>query len=469
MMSIERRWPTAPGLVSDAIAVAAIAFVAYLLLGQRSVYGDGYVFLLRSEDGAYDHRNHPAYLYVAQGVRALGQALGLSHFESFRLCSQLGAAAGAGASCVAFGLAGVPRRPAIAAALLVSFTPAVLFYATMVEVAGPFLGCIGGVWLAAAWFARRPRWPILIALALATSTSSFFHASAVLLPVALVPFLLEGSRCGWPIVLALSGLHAGFTIVLRLWYQAFYTGPPGPHTLEFVQLHLGWALADPGAAAGTLWREWLVPFFPLSVVAVAVRWRAAGWFVLAVVAYCAATYCMLGSHPEWGAYLLPLAWPAAWRMARSWSERLLACVLALSLLAGVLFVAQHDAPERPAAFAAGVREVAGDGPVLLLIGGLDDIEARFVALPDTPYFFLPDVAMMSDRSSGLAAFDAAAERLRARGGTLLMTQDAFEVLHDEQAAAQGAGLRWFAEHLEQRYRLTPVKAGGFAGWEVRQP
>ncbi len=466
----------------DALCAAAASLALYLALGQRTVYGDGFTFLIATRDAPYYLPAHPLYLPLATALRRAVEPFGLTQYEAFRLLSQVGGACGVAGSSLALRLLGCSRGETALATAWVAWTPSLAFFATIVEIHAPFFAFAALAWLAAALLVRAPRPWAAALLGLTPALAALVHASGLLLPV---PLLAAFAAHRWPsagerrerqrlaalaaIAIAAHGL--GF-VAFNLLARAL-----GADTAPTAAAGAAWSFARFSAEVRNFgvaaWREWLWPYLPLSVAWLAgfrgQPTRALAWATLAaLVVFVGASAVVLGHWQEHGAYLLPLAPLAASIAVRALPWSLAVAGIAASCLLALIAVGSHDRPERPRDYAAGVRELAGDRDVLLLIGDYADIEACFVELPGVEFFFALDTpALVASGDPALRAqLDGYIQRKRAANAAVYLTRAAEERLRAPQTQAQFPGAAMLHQHLRQQYHWRPVAARGFQGIEL---
>lgn len=477
-----------PSARRDRWLLALALLVLYCVLGQDSFYRIDGEYLLWMDVAERPSRGyHSFYRFVFDGLFAVAEPIGLSRFETARFASALGTAIGA-AWLHALGPAlGLGRGESLWCALAAGLSPAWLFFATVVEVHGVFLPFAVAATHAQLLAVRRPTLPRATAAGLALGLAYLAHPTGALL-LFQMPLLasLAGRRLGLlPFALAAGGLLAIVALGSVL-LPALGTGVRADQPLTIL-LDGAADLTRPVTWGRTLWIEWLLPFAPLSVLwlrpwAGRTRRRIAAGFVLLLVPYLTTAQLLAQHGGEHGAYLLPLAWIAA-LCCRPVGRALGLAVLASGFAIGVARIVAHDDPEPPRAYAAGFRALAGDGP-LLLLGHQRDFAAYFLHLDDLPLVFVGDVVTVNDPiriERWVAGFDAAARRHLASGRRLFLSQDAWANLRtasrtgrwpltdDPPTAVTGAAdaPRALLRLLENRYRLEPVRALGFRGFELR--
>lgn len=470
--------------------IVVAAFVAYLLLGQQTLYArDAHVLLLRAHQGATLHNHHLLFFPGLNLVKAIAMPAGLTLYQAALLYSALSTAIGVGFVHAAHWRLGMRRRDAALATALVACCPAVVFFATVVEVHGPFFAFAGAAAWASARFAVAPTLAATALLGATTALAQLAHATGALLPLVLLPLAWTVGRRGparrW-LALALVAifLHAAIAAAVPFALRALdwlgAADPPTGHlALRLTQLfgteHLEREL--PYALGRRALLEWLWPYAPLSVAA---------WLGFAVASERARTLAFTGMFAayltlatvllwpfaetgESGAYLLPLAWPAALLTVAAWPRALQWALLALSAALAAVQVESHDRPEPARAFATGLRALAGEPPPMLLVGYYDDVEALVIhLLPDTPFVALQDVlALPADKLPAIAQrLDALIVAARAEGRRVYLSQDGYDSLASPFFAAAQPLAPALLAHLRARHELLPVTAGGFRGFEL---
>lgn len=198
--------------------------------------------------------------------------------------------------------------------------------------------------------------------------------------------------------------------------------------------------------------------------------RFSGAFALCLLGYLTFTFLLLGEYPEYGAYLLPLVWPATLLALASIPRRILYGAVIAGLAMGLHMIARYDVPERGREYAAGVREQFGDHRVLLLVGDYVDLEARFVQMPQQPYFFILDVANLEPAvaETMLPQLEAHLRQEMQRYDRVVLTAGAERLMAVSAAVPQArTGSSVVLEFLRGRFRLEPVSSRGFVGYVLR--
>lgn len=467
--------PRPRSLLLDAVAIGGVALCLYLALGQQTLYGDAMTFLRMLRDGTTHYERHVLYLpvlYLGHGV--LG-SLGATVYQTALLASQLGGALGVALLLLAARGYGLSRGAAWLVATAFALCPGTVFFNTVVELHGPFTTPVGLAWLLGAVFLRRPGVGSAVALGLATALATGMHSSGALLPVPILGALLVQA---WPasvasalplsrrlpLLLLAGGVHA--TLVLALM--------GGVGQFAFVRQMAPVSVGMDGHVLDVVWWEWVWPFLPLSVLFLCgMRWptwrRLAVVVLLSLPVYLVPSYLVLAMWREYGAYLIPLAFPAAVIVVGALPRAWVVAAIGVAATIAIVHVVGQDRSERPREYAAGARELAEGSPLYVLGGDEVDIEASFVTLPDTTMVMLsmPPFIDAVLGAQALAALDAQLAIALPRGDVVLLSRGADVRLRDPRTTAAFPTAGAILPHLDAHYRLDPVQARGFAGWRVR--
>ena len=472
--------------------IALVALTAYALLAQHTLYNrDAHVLLLLADEGARLHNHHLLFFPGLNLLKAIGTPLGLSLYGSAVAYTALGTAIGVACTHAANVRLGLRRTEALLATALVAACPAVVFFATVVEVHGPFFAFAGLAFWMAVRFTSAPGAGSAALVGVAVGGASLAHATGLLLPLAIAP--VAAGRLRDRRGLALAGLALAVAVAIALGVPMLLraTGDlPGGE--ESAAGHLGLRLRQVAATGGLaielpralgfrLLREWLWPYLPLSVAGLAtlaapgVRRRAllfaaalAGYLLLATV-----LLWPFRDNDEHGAYLLPLAWPAALLVVRALPAATRVLVL-LSVVVALVQIGQHDRPERSRAFADGLRAHAAPATPFLIVGYYDDVEALVIhLLPELEghYLALQRLPPLSEALLPrlLARLDQEIDAQRSAGHPAYISDDACTSLSsaffaDPAVPGSQPLLPRLLAHLRQRYEFERVDSGGFAGY-----
>lgn len=478
---------TASAPRADGWWLGLIAAVAYFGLRQHTTYGDGSGILLHNAQSEPFPGYHPLCLVLLR-LCHLGLApLHVSLHDAGLLLGATGAGAGVALSHAASRALGMSRECALRVAAQVATCPALVFFATVVELHAPFFAFAGLSFVATARAIDRPTLVSGVVLGLATGAAYLAHATAAVLPAALALVaageLRQRRRAGELAAgqgLPRSLLRLGFGIALAhgalmlfgldlLRALGLPIGPTG--AAQFAAQQLG--IDTPRHAAALVVQEWLVPFLPLSVVSVvalavpASRWLAAA-VLLCTLLYLVLAYAILGGiWNERGAYLLPLAWPLAWLGVRAVPARVGWLSVPVGLGVALVLIDAHDDPQRSLAYVEGVRAAAGDREPLLLIGDSSDIEALFVRMPEAPFLSIVSLAAHPPAvvARGLPELDRyLRDQIECERRAVLLTAGAEQWLRSPRAAGSGAALA--LDYLERHFSLQPVNSGRFHGKRI---
>jgi hypothetical protein len=449
-----------------------VALALYLALGQGTLYGDALTFLEQLRAGDLRYERHVAYLPVVWLAHAVLQPLGYTLYQSALFTSQLGGAlAVLLLHCAARGL-GLSRLTACLVAVGFALCPATVFFATVVELHGPFLGAMALAWWVGAWLVVRPSCAAAAATGVATAFATAMHSSGALLPI---PVLGAFVGAAWPraapiawqrrITLAVvaGAVHAALVLLATGGVQQF----------GFVAKMAPISAGMEGRVGPVLAWEWLLPFAPYSLLFLAaLRTRAARALAFVVLlslpAYLLPSYLVLGVWREYGAYLLPVGVLAIAATVAVVPRAASLAALALSGGLAVAHVVRRDEPARPREYAAGVRELAGGRRVIVLGGAEVDLEAHYIAMPDVQVVMLTMPPFVDAREPAAAA--ALCQHIDAvlqEDGVVLLSAHAESTLRDSAVIRLFPPLGAYWPRLSARFDLVAVRARGFAGRAVR--
>ncbi|MEZ6035843.1 MAG: hypothetical protein R3F29_00080 [Planctomycetota bacterium] len=464
------------------LGVAALCLLVYLLCGQRTLHGtdsENLVLWLKAGD-RFAYPRHVAFLPLTCWLHSLLQPLGISAFRTLLLASACGSALGV------FAIARAARwlLPANAsprsAALAVAVTPAWFFYATAVELPGVFVGGLGvSWWLFARWCARPGPWRAA-AVGFAVGAAAGLHGLGSLLTPMFVLFALARGGTPWRrgllhATLALSA-QLGVTALLSWWLSR----PGEGQAAGAISWLTAWMEVFAASELATvLWQELLVPYLPWCVVALVAACSANGrtwakWWGIAFLLHAPVALLLLARPlqiDEHGAYLLPVAVPAALTAAAVLPRRWLLAMLLVSAVLAVLGVAPEWRVTYRDDYVAGIAELRRERPFTLLVGRFDEIEAVAIETDGQP---LLDVnralwEFLGQRAAGTGAplsawFDGAYALFAASGSPLFVTEGgraAFTGSSDEEVR------RLWSEHVERNYELLAERRAGLNGWFLR--
>lgn len=487
----------------DGWVLAGALLVLYCLLGQNSLYKvDGHSLLWLSKLGETQHSYHTLYLPGLELLKSVCAPLGLGLYETARLYSALGTALGmlfVHAACRQLNLS---RLGCNVGTLLLGTSPAVVFFATVVEVHGPFWAFAGLAWLGAARLLRT-RHPLATPLIGACFGLAFLSHPTAALMVFMLPALYALGARSLPdsepfslprcaIATALAGVSMGVFILVVPRVLGWLTGAEADASSAWFMLtnYPGDELLAPVRTLEIAAEEWLLPFVPASLLAL---WAACGrelrtpalLLLAGLIPHLLVAQLMLKGYSERGAYLLPAALPTMLLALEVLDHHRRLVVPALLVSAGLAFaqVERHDDPERPLAMAEGLRELSGDQPFYLIAGHPYDIEAMLLYHEElTPHWLGVTIeAPEQTIDTRLRDIDTAIALCDQNGLDSFVSQRAIDGLqraadtgqwllsHDPELliSGRGAAAKQILAHLESKYRTVPVRAAGFDGFRLQ--
>lgn len=492
----------------DGIALAVAVFAACVLMTRGVWHGlDAYSFLSHLERGVWTNPRHPLYLPLTGLVVEALRPFGVPVLRGALLASSLGAALGAlgfHRACAAFGLS---RADALRTAAIAVSCFGVLYYGSMVEIHAVFLFPASLAWWAFAKWQRAPSARSALVLGCATGFAAATHATGHWMLVVFAMAAVDGTRTFRELVrlvphaIAIALPHAAIAwlvpqIVLPTEVLAD-TAPEAGAASYFAFLRsLG---TDWGQFPRVLWYEWVMPAMPLSLLAPLALFRKATRsmaiaFLLSLAVYLLLTTFLLAplavmQKPEYlppfatyefGAYFLPLLLPAA-VLAQSIVPPRARWALAAIGIAWAL-VQMLSSPRAPSDVEYGrdALAVLDQRNARLVVGGYGELDGVLHLQPDlgsepmhsaprtvlTVYglwlwlFRFPEYRKLE---LVFAWFDVQVQQVREKGGQLLLTDEALELM---RATKDGLLDQLVDEHLPAKYELRRVEQGRFRGFEV---
>jgi hypothetical protein len=471
----------------DGFWIAAAAGMLYLFLGQQTLYRvDAHALLWRSMVGQTSHQYHTFYLPVLEVFKSLCSPLKLSLYEVAQFYSVVGTSAGLFLAHLANLRIGLSRVESAFATGLLAVCPAVLFFATIVEVHGPLFFFIGLTYLAVAEVLRVPKPSRAVWLGACLSLGFLAHPVSALMG-ALLPVLWvwrvssHDARPAGYALRSLFSLGALAAVILLLGILAL---PWALRELGFTTdakfsfdylVAMSDQLFAPLQFLATVRDEWLLAFLPLSITTAALlffrRWRRTVLvYGLALVPYMLTCHLMLVEYGELGAYVIPMAWPMAVLLAplsirMPW---LALASLALSLLLSIAQVSEHDRPEPAREHAAGMQAIAQGKELYAFLGSKADTEAYFVHLPNLPIVWIPDLLTRGPevREQILQGFERELAKIPPDGRVVLISKEAKGTLDTLVGSFPSRSASILGEYLESRFRFEPVRNRGFDGYRL---
>jgi hypothetical protein len=463
----------------DSLVVGLLAAVLYIALRQPCLYGpDGVWILAHARVGNLRHPHHFAYLPLLAAAKAALAPFGIGMPVIAASLSAVTMAAAVALAHRATAVLGEPRARAALVAAGVAFAPAVLFFATTVELHGPFMAFAGLAYLATAHSVRRPTLGGAACVGLATGAACAAHATGQLLPLSLWTFMVALARPGLRRALALgatlAAVHVAVASLIPLVAQALAFPVSSAKQWSHLTHFLAEYLPRPWLLLNTAWRDWLWPFAPLSFVALLALVprgsRAASLALHAgLVPYLAVTMVLMGEGTERGAYMLPLAWPLAVVAMRFVPPLGGAALAAASLVLALVQVAAHDHSAANRAFARGFLAVNGDGPAYLITGDLEEVEACYLELPEVLVHVPIDEVDLDPAllRPALPVLSAYLRDLADRGYAVYLTAGGERWLRKPERADRGESGPLILDHILASLAWEEVAAGSFKARRLR--
>ncbi len=460
----------------DGVLLALLAFLLFAALAQHTFYGpDGRIILKMTMSGMVAHPLHLLYVPMLRASYAVVSLWGGSWFVAGTLLSQVGAALGVffwHRACARLGLA---RGQAALVVALCATAPAVLFFASVVELHAPFLAFAGLSCYLAARLVTHATFTHAMCLGLSTGLAFGAHATGHLLMVWLPLLVLVEAphlrlrRWLWLGVLA-AAVHVAVTLglvpLMRALGAEVHASAAARHLVGSNQGRL-----NVTSLLMQVWNDGLRPFAPMSfVVWVGVhrRWRLGLVFLLGCLTYGAVTFTLMAPGSESGAYLVPLVWPAALLIARTLPKSIGWLVVLGGLGLGVRWIARHDDTHFGRAFAADVRAVAQRGPVDLICGQHVEFDACMIFGPEIEWRELinetnlpPETVpvLVQHLHGWLMAQEAA-------GRQIILTEGAMQYLAAPVGSEQRTG-PLLRQAIEAEFVLEPVHGAVLRAWRLR--
>jgi hypothetical protein len=172
----------------DGTLLALAALALYACLAQEVTYGDGDQLLNYMLGGNLTYWTHFFYLPLLAGAHAVLGEFGFTLHDSGVAFSAAGTALGVFGAHAGASRLGLSRGAALLVGILVATAPAVLFFATVVEVHGPFFAFAGLSFVCTARFVASPGVARGAELGAVTGLAVGAHATGNLLPCLLLPF-----------------------------------------------------------------------------------------------------------------------------------------------------------------------------------------------------------------------------------------------------------------------------------------
>jgi len=474
----------------EALGLGILFLGIFVLLSPDAFFkADGQHLVLRLAGRNPEYPHHPFYMPSLIAFGDLVSPLGLSPFEVARLFSQVGGAIAIALTHAGFRLLCLRPWTALLASLLFALCPAIVFFSSVVEFHGPFLAFAALAFVVFSLAVRsKPASPrellLAAALGLSTSVAAGMHASGMLLPAIFLSWwlllryrsghLLPGGRWAWPVVAGpiVAGLVHGIGLALfvrvRRSTMFLEEGFQHPQGIEYFP----WVFLD----------EWLLPFLPLSLIPLLLllgkrfRWEAL-FVIVASGPYLFGALRLLVGDTESGAYLLPLAIPAAWLTALGLeslrrsaelgkhAKPLALSLLVISALLAWARVADFDRNEPYRLYAEALRSCLDRDDALVMLGhpdAVDELGAVLIELSTLKVWLADEPTKYSAEQIRTGYFPAILPGLQqelGQGRSIYITDKALEFLLMPEAERLGGGPA-FVEHLRKVCRLEAITSQG---------
>lgn len=464
----------------EPVLFGAVAGALYVLLAADSFYKVDGIDIVRLLDTGGEHPWHTGFLPALGAFRWLLELVGLA--PSWLQLGAWFSAAGA-AVCVACARAGMgrlgvdPRIARFSTALFLT-SPLVLAFATVVEFHGPMLGPLGVCFWWLTVQVRKPSWGGMAVLGALCHLPFLLHSQQLLFPVWLLAFFvlrrgIDPANLGFAAVA--GAVHAALFFALPTLLPGFYGYWADLGTGLSTEASIG----RPQSLDYTpqiLWQEWLWPWFPFSVLVFLTPFRRAqrrefAAFLIGFVPYLWLSVRQLVFEPEFGAYMLPMALPAAMLIGKRLGGRPVVWVmLVFNFVMWNRGPAEHLREQRgvDSAFAANVAASAGDKPPFVLVGSHRELGAAYARLSPGDFLWVRHNAALPREQATpqqFAAVEFFLRQLHAEGRAVLITDAALRSLDDPRGAMlaekptlevpenEELGGPLFADHLREKFDI----------------
>ncbi len=453
----------------DAFCIAAGLLVLYHLLAQRALHGlDVYQLVPWLATGTLDHPYHYLYLNVIAGVWSLLQPMGVGAFANTVFCSALGTSAG----LFFLHLAAARLAPSSAprwVTLLCATAPGIVFFATVAEVHGLFLGFAGIAWWLYSRFENQPTWGRTLLVAVGTALAASVHATGHFLVGAMGLWYL--ARKGW--AWQLLGFAAMHCLLVVLVVQLLRPGAATPLQSQLAFIAEAWPnwLDCVTGLPFVFWSEWLWGMAPLSLAPLVALFflklrKQALALLLILAAYLIPSTMMLVYFQavERGAYFVPLVFPAALLVVQMKQPALVLGTVALGAAISITTVALHDSPASADDFAKDMLVATAGTKPALICAGHDEWDPVMRVAPHVPTRALSQLVteLQNKDVAGAKRHFAGILNLvqNVFGHQIYISQRALRLMHDQNYEQLNALAR---DYIPEHYRLQEVKSGSFTG------
>jgi hypothetical protein len=458
----------------DSFGLAAIAFVAYAMFARDEFYGDGGLYLCSYGMGFRHATNHALIYPSLEFADLLAGVFHISFFRAAEWMCALGTAIGLGFAHAAVRRLGSSRGDAAMFAVAVGCCPCVVLFATVYELMGVFFAFVGLGFYAVGHYVRRPTHGTAALVGAASGASFLAHSTGALLVGVLAGFgaaVVVGRRRGKyeairaelprlvsAIVTSIVVIFASIAILRMFGSAASVVG-----AVETAAEHVEDERKRATGLLTTLWAEWLLPCFPVSVAWLLV-WRRATdrWvqlvFLICLVVYLVVSNLLLQNFIEHGTYMLPLVLPAAWMSVRaiptSWGRWLLA-VGGLAVFTFAIPDATNE--DEVARRGAGIRSLASSH-AYFIVGDHSDTEAFFVAAPEAEWFCIQlisglDPEVMVNMEKNITDW---IRKMHAEQRPVIITPRCRLVLDGGFNAAKNPSSKIILARIEKEFEFVPM-------------
>lgn len=367
---------------------------------------------------------------------------------------------------------------AIRVACACATTPAIVFFATVVEIHGVFLAFAGLCWYLMARheaIGSAARLRSAFVLGVATAVAAHVHATGQLLPLVILPWwyfarpdISYRDRIRFLAVSATG--HAVTCLLAVALFLAMGVPLPWRDQLHFVAGQVP-AMQKAGAHDFSLLamhalRDWLLPFAPFSVspmIALLVRRNTGAGLVLlwGAVLYIALTWVLI-DVTERGAYAVPLVWPACVLACRLLGAGWCWPAIGISATLSLAQIREHDHAPGDPHIVSDVRAACAGATPAFLTAHLPEFEWFLRETPELVVYEFGDWLLanrgstMPNLSSLVEVFD---RHLQAGHALCMGAPTAVGLFHLNETPA--AKLVW--QYLTTEYKVTEIAHGSFHG------
>ena len=466
-------------LALDALLVALIALGITRALRQEAIYGDGSGLLSLRAQGMLEYQGHQLYMPCIALLQRLLAPLGWSLFEIESFASSLGTSLGIGFLFLAALSFGVSRSRSWLLSACVIATPAIAFYASVIEIHGVFLAPVGLSFWIAGHLATRPtsRTNLAVAAGLGTVTavSALVHTTGHILPVCILPLVYAVRRERAALTLravvletaSLAALHFAIYAAVFQWLHPVSANAPFLDRARY--LLSGLERIDLQAWPTSAWNEFGFAFLPLSILwpiaflRPALRVQALG-FLGSWLAYQMVPFVLLGDTTnEHGAYLVPLAFPAALLVVRSAREWILVLTICIGAIAAIGQVRDHDRLAKDWPSAAEVAEFTARGTRIFVVATTAEFAPVLKHEPSTLPVPLDQLLLANPSDEQIVSgFVSTCEVMRRTGREILVTDVALRSLREDPRRQ----LRLLKDAVMARYGLERIAVSDLLAWRL---